>query len=94
MHECPVTGNGNAALMGLLRRLFGPAFDADPSEPSAHAGHVHARDADPDDVVLPKQNKSSRSLLAGKPPLGWKRQALEQSGGVWPWGGGEGGGWP
>jgi uncharacterized membrane protein YgcG len=90
--------------MSLLRRLFGPALDKTPSDPVEAAGHVHAPDADPDEVVLPKQKRSSRHLVAGKPPAGWKRQASEESGGVWPWssgdssgsnhfgGGGDGGG--
>ena len=74
--------------MGFLRRIFGPATDTTPPA-VVRDGHAHASDADPDDVVLPKQNKSSASLVAGKPPRGWKRQASEASGGVRPWGGGE-----
>lgn len=73
--------------MGLLRRLFGPAFDSTPSESVEADGHVHAPDADPNDVVLPKARKSSRSLIAGKAPMGWQRQASEASGGTWPWSG-------
>ena len=76
--------------MSVLRRLFGPTHEPPPPEPVvSEEGHVHTPDAHPDDVVLPKQKRSSRSLLAGKPPRGWKRQASEASGGLWPWGGGE-----
>lgn len=73
--------------MGLLRRVLGPAFDSTPSESVEKDGHVHAPDAEPDDVVLPKTKRSSRSLIAGKPPLGWQRQASDASGGVLPWSG-------
>ena len=77
--------------MGLLERLFGPATKPSPTEPEVRDGHVHGPDAAPDDVVLPKTKRSSRSGLAGKPP-GWKRQVTENSGGVWPWSGGSGDG--
>lgn len=76
--------------MGLVRRLFGPALDEGaPAAPEEREGHVHAPDASPDEVVLPKRRRSSRALLAGKPPTGWRRQASESSGGVWPWSGGD-----
>ncbi|CAA9498546.1 MAG: hypothetical protein AVDCRST_MAG53-2265 [uncultured Solirubrobacteraceae bacterium] len=78
--------------MGLLERLFGPATKPSPTEPEVRDGHVHGPDAAPDDVVLPKTKRSSRSGLAGKPPAGWKRQVTENSGGVWPWSGGSGDG--
>ncbi len=78
--------------MGFLRRLFGPALEPTPSQVVEHDGHVHAPDADLDDVVLPKQKRSSRHLIAGKPPSGWRRQAAEASGGIWPWSGGDGSG--
>ena len=73
--------------MGLLRRIFGPALESTPQEPVEIEGHTHAPDADPDDVVVPKQKKSSKSLISGKPPLGWKREVSEDSGGIWPWSG-------
>ena len=79
---------GIYAEMGLFRRIFGPATDTTPSV-IVEDGHTHAPDADPDDVVLPKEKKSSATLVAGKPPLGWKRQASEAAGGVWPWGAGD-----
>jgi hypothetical protein len=74
--------------MGLLRRIFGPATDTTPAA-VVKEGHTHAPDAHPDDVVLPKGKESSASLIAAKPPRGWKRQASEAAGGVWPWGGGD-----
>lgn len=74
--------------MDPLRRIFGPATDTTPRA-VVKDGHTHAADADPDDVVLPKEKKSSASLVAGKPPPGWDRQASEAAGGVWPWSGGD-----
>ena len=74
--------------MGILRRLFGPAIDTTPPA-VVKDGHTHAPDADPDDVVLPKEKTSSTSVIAGKPPRGWERQASEAAGGVWPWSGGD-----
>ena len=73
--------------MSLLRRIFGPATAKTPPA-VVKDGHTHAPDADPDDVVLPKKT-SSPSLIAGKPPRGWERQASEAAGGVWPWSGGD-----
>ncbi|MBJ7518751.1 MAG: hypothetical protein JHC84_03545 [Solirubrobacteraceae bacterium] len=75
--------------MSLLRRIFGPATDDATRSAVVKDGHTHAPDADPDDVVLPKEKKSSASLIAAKPPRGWKRQASEAAGGVWPWGDGD-----
>ena len=76
--------------MALFRRLFGSGSEPTRSEPVEKDGHVHAPDADPDDVVLPKQKRSSQSLIAGKPPAGWRRHASDASGGIWPCSGGEG----
>jgi hypothetical protein len=70
--------------MGLLRRYFGPSQPGAPPEATVEDGHMHAPDAHPDEVVLPKQKRSSRSLLAGKPPRGWKRHASDAGGGLWP----------
>lgn len=76
--------------MGFLDRLFGPVVkgEAKVSPSDGGHGHHHAPDADPDDVVLPKTKRSSRSQLGGKPPVGWERHSVESTGGFWPWGGG------
>lgn len=77
--------------MGFLRRLFGPEADADlprrsPESVVGEDGHARTPDAHPDDVFLPKQKRSGTSLLGGKPPAGWKRQASEATGGgLAPW---------
>lgn len=72
--------------MGFLRRIFDAASASTPSEPVEVDGHVHAPDADPETVVLPKTRKSGRSLTAGKPPRGWRRHASQASGGDSPGG--------
>lgn len=82
----PVT-RGNPEGMGWLRRYFGPVLDEGPTSSS----DGRAPDALPEDVFLPKQRQSSRSLLAGKPPFGWQRHASDASGGPWPWSGGSDG---
>lgn len=49
--------------MGMLGRIFGPSLEPRPVE--AADGVVRAPDAGPDDVILPKTKRSSRSGLAG-----------------------------
>jgi hypothetical protein len=81
---CGLCGLGSAEGSRLARR-------SRPAGPEERDGHTYGADATPDDVVLPKTKRSSRSGLAGKPPAGWKRHATQDSGGVWRWSTGSGG---